>query len=257
MFYKHLARGRRFIIVFVLLIITSELTANGNVEALPLERDAEYIDYSYKFDRLDSNEELAYSYKNKKLTIYAKSDDINKRVIGIWENVYWGGIEFSSNRRKMVFGYYKKDFYYPLFLLDGDCGYVKYLFNTPNTSITNNDLSYLLCVDYNYNKKAQNEKTDGTFRFMLININDLELSNYVYWDLHERLGGSLRTFRSSDPLFNFRFVYSVESTLWADAYYNIETDELKTIVDDTLIQEWRSFKYKPTYEELGYIEPEE
>jgi len=247
-------------ILFILL--SFHLYAFGDSESfMPFESDDVYLDYSYNFVPLGINEKLSYRYDKKELTVYAKNHRSGElRVLGKWSNVYWGSLEFTQDRKKMLFGYYKKGDNYPIFILDAKEGTVEYLFNTPKMMKTSISFSYLIGFDYAYYREtrdAPDSDDKAPFRFILMDIMNNRFERYVYWDIHKRLlGGGVDLLRSTDPNYDFHFLYEVEQTLWADSYYNIETDTLDVIMDDTTLGNWRSYSYEKTEEERGFFPPE-
>lgn len=251
----------RQLCIFFLFLITLSIHAYGNSDKdIPFPIDNDYLNYSYSFEPLTGNEQLTYEYEKKELTVFAKNQEGELRWLGNWTNVYWGSIRFSQDRTKMFFGNYSKGYYYPLFILDGHEGNVDYLFDTTQLLIIDGSLSYLLGFDYDYYNEIKNiESSDGsfTYRFVLIDLERDCLKRYVYWKIdRKRPGGGITLLRSLDAKFDFHILFEVEQTVWAEAYYNIESEKVEITMDDTNLENWRPHSYDKTDEERGFYPPE-
>jgi hypothetical protein len=219
-------RQRKLVFLVIGIIIAVKTSAQ---EILVSE---EYKDFLYNFEKLADDEILSYEFEyftldNKEYTFKVFADNVNtnaKRLIGYWRTPY-AAYQFSYNRKSLVFFEYSRKRNCPLFLLDGNAGTVKYLMHMNTGAITTRDLKYLFYDSGSYDPSVHN--------FTLIDLEKMEIVRTVRWGVHPRWGGGTSVFRSIDRKYDFRMDYSVEKVLYATCYYNISTDELKVVLNDT------------------------
>jgi hypothetical protein len=219
-------RQRKLVFLVIGFIITVRISAQ---EILVNE---EYNDYLYRFEKLADDEILSYEFGHFTLgdqeytfKVFAVKINTNeKRLIGYWRTPY-AGYQFSYDRKSLVFFEYSRERDRPLFLLDGNSGTVKYLMHMNTGAITTRDLKYLF-----YGSGSR----DPSMRdFTLIDLEKMEIVRTIRWHVYPRWGGGTRIFRSLDSNYDFRMDYSVERVLYATCYYNISTDEIKIVLNDT------------------------
>jgi hypothetical protein len=219
-------RLRKLVFLVIGIIITVRISSQ---EILIRE---EYKDYLYNFEKLADNEILSYEFEfftldNKEYTFKVFADNVNtnaRRLIGYWRTPY-AAYQFSYNRKSLVFFEYSRERDCPLFLLDGNAGTVKYLMHMNTGAITSRDLKYLLYGSGSYDPSIRN--------FTLIDLGKMKIVKTIQWSIYPRWGGGTSVFRSINRNYDFRMDYNVEGILYATCYYNISTDELKVVLNDT------------------------
>jgi hypothetical protein len=196
-----------------------------------LRKSSEYENYMFIFEKMAENESLTYQNVNFKLENGSFVDKISalnnrtkrERLIGYW-NVNM--LQFSYDRKKLIFTIEGPGRFESLFLLDGGAGTVTYLFDVPGSAMTSRDLRYLMFSD----APPHDERGEP---FVLIDVFEKKMIRTIYWKIAPLDGGGRRIFRSTNPEYDFRIDCEVERTLYATSYYKIATDVLCVTLDLT------------------------
>jgi hypothetical protein len=214
-------------------------------------KNPRYIDYYYEFEKLSTDEVLVYSYGNYAVNggdircrLSAKNTKTDQeRLLGYWDAA-WGGFQISTDRKCGMFFLNVNEINCPLFFVDGNIGKVWYLMDVNLTARSTYDLKYLLYYIY--------ESTDIPQRFILINLQNLEIMRVINWETAIHGGGLFRIFRSLDSDYDFRIDYILETDLYATGYYNIKNDIFTVVFDAELSYKKTKEREKITWEELGW-----
>jgi hypothetical protein len=158
--------------------------------------------------------------------------------------VDWGEFQISRDKKCGMFFLSVREINCPLFFVDGNIGKIWYLMDVNLTARSVYDLKYLLCYIY--------ESTDVPQRFILINLQDVEVTRIINWETVIHGGGLFEILRSLDPKYDFRIDYILESSLYATSYYNIENDIFTVVFDAGLNYEQAKMSERVTWEELGW-----
>jgi hypothetical protein len=219
-----------------LFFITICCILKTGIVAQEIQINEAYKDYVYTFEKLTSDEILSYEFnrftlENKEYTFKVFADNVitnEKRLLGYWYAPY-AAYHFSQDRKSLVFFEYTRGQNYPLFLLDGNLGTVKYLMQMNTGAMTDRDLKYLI-----YNSGS----LDPPVRvFTLIDLEKMQVVRTITWIVYPREGGGCRIFRSLDSAYDFRIDYYVERVLYATCYYSIRDDQLNIALNDTTSEE--------------------
>jgi hypothetical protein len=214
-------------------------------------KNPKYIDYQYEFEKLAEDEILVYSYGEYVINdeevgckISAKNKNTNQeRILGYWDTA-WGNFQISRDKKSGIFFLSIRAINRPLFYVDGNVGKIWYMMDIISSATTTYDLKYLLYYVY--------ESTDAPQRFILINLQDIEVVRVINWETEIHGGGLFSIFRSLDPGYDFRIDYTFDASLYATAYYNIENDIFTVVFDAKLLYANSKEREKITFEELGW-----
>ena len=212
--------------------------------------DPFYIDYEYNFEPLTDEEILLFNHKHG--GVQEKPYEVNgeeftfrlsgkntltgkERIIGYW-NSYQSEYQISNDGKSGIFFFTNNKRNKPLFKIDGKNGTVRYLMDTNLSAMSSYDLNFLL-VNF-----------DGHGLLSLYDLKNNVYLRTIEWRKSDVLwsGGTYEIKRSSNPLYDFRIIFSYEYPyIFAIANYNIENNQLETEFDVTDNDE--PYKYAKKY----------
>lgn len=195
-----------------------------------LRKSIEYENYIFRFEKLAENEILTCQYGKFKLgneNFTDKISALNSQTKGERPIGYWNAriLQFSEDRKKLIFAIRGPGRFSPLFTLDGTVGTVTYLFDMDSSAMTSKDLRYLMFSDAPADEEGE--------PFVLIDLYEKKKLRVIYWKITPRDGCWRRIFRSINPEYDFRIDYGVEHVLYATCYYKVATDNLHITFDHT------------------------
>lgn len=219
--------------------------------------DIEYQDYSYSFKPLTINEHLSYQYEKNTLYVFKVNENNKNEIVNSWANVSYGDYQISKNRKKMVFSINKAGYYKPTFFVNGEKGLVTYLFNAPIGYRTDNNVEWIIGIDWQAEPKKEREYNKiEKYKALVYSIDEIKIIGGFEWSLSSKFG-SLDFYRTSDRAFDFRIIYDSESLMYAEAYYNVKSGNLKINFDLTSDYPEKPLDYFVTSEENGYLSNDE
>jgi hypothetical protein len=206
-----------------------------NIHAQEIIINERYKNFEYKFQKLDSDEILAFTWNNfsingKEYTfrLFAKNIKTGEtRLLGYWY-IGWGQYQFSGDRKTAIFFLNASSVYNrPLCFIDGNMGTIKYVMDINLSARTNLNLQYILVTDY-----PERDTGGNSLEFGLIDLQNVKYIRTIRWNIKEKLPYTWAgIYRDINKSHDFLIDYTSEGSLVALCYYTVSSDTIDTVFD--------------------------